>query len=116
MTISETLVLVSFIAGLIPAIALLLLYGFRTRWTATIAGRAVFALVAMMATSYGLTVLTLVFPEFFLGDDGEWFRIVIRFIIAAVMWNLLLLFFRAQGIGKRRSEQIPDKEQDRYEG
>jgi hypothetical protein len=110
------LILISFIAGLIPAILLLILYGFRTAWQATVAGRAVFALVAVLAVSYGLTVLTLLYPEFFLGEGGEWFRISVRAIIAAVMWNLLFLFFRAQGIGKKKSEQVPDKEQDRYEG
>lgn len=113
MSISEILILVSFIAGLIPAMLLLYLYGVRTAWRATVAGRAVFALVAMMATSYGLSVITLIFPQFFLEENGEWFRILVRFIIAAVMWNLLLLFLRAQGIGKRRSEQVPDKEQDK---
>lgn len=113
MNITESLILITFIAGLLPAILLLILYGLRTAWSATVAGRAVFALVAVMATSYGITVLTLIFPQFFLEEHGEWLRIFIRAIIAAVMWNLLFLFFRAQGIGKRRSEQVPDKEQDK---
>lgn len=116
MSITESLILITFIAGLIPAMLLLVLYGLRTAWRATVAGRAVFALVAVFATSYGLTVVTLIFPDFFLGEVGEWFRIMIRFAVAFVMWNLLLLFFRAQGIGKRKSEQVPDKEQDHNEG
>lgn len=109
---TDALILFSFIAGLIPAVILLVLYGLRTAWSATVAGRAVFALVVVIAVSYGLSVITLTFPQFFREGDGEWVRIVVRLALAGVLWNLLSLFLRAQGIGKRRKNQVPDKEQD----
>lgn len=96
----HSLVIISFVLGLIPALWLLVLYGFRTAWTTTVAGRAVFYLVSVIATSYTLSLLVLLFPEFFKGSPGDWIRIVSRLIIAVALWNLLFLFFRAQRAGE----------------
>jgi hypothetical protein len=104
-TATDVLVFLSFVAGLLPAVLLLYFYGLRTAWNTSVAGRAVFYLIAVTAASYSLSVLTLAFPHFFHDEVGQWFRIVSRTLIAGVLWNLLRLFFRAQGFGRRRSEQ-----------
>jgi hypothetical protein len=110
---TETWILLSFIAGLIPAGILLFMYGARTAWSETIAGRAIFYLVAVTVGGYLLSVATLIWPEIFRQGMGEVFRIIGRFIIAAVLWNLLFLFFRAQGFG--RSKQTREDDADRVD-
>lgn len=104
-TVTDVLVFLSFITGLVPSVLLLYFYGLRTRWNSSVAGRAVFYLIAVTAASYALSVLTLAFPGFFHDEVGQWFRIISRVMIAGVLWNLLRLFFRAQGFGLRRSRQ-----------
>lgn len=95
-SLTDILILASFLAGLIPAAILLVLHGTRTDWYSTTAGRLVFSLIAVIVGTYTLTVLTLVFPDTFHNDPGEWLRIVGRLFMAVVLWNLLKLFLRAQ--------------------
>jgi hypothetical protein len=97
----RVLLVVSFFAGLIPAVILWALYWSRTRWEESDAGKAFFALLAVTALSYLSSVLALVWPDFFSDTAaGLWLRIVVRFAIAAVLLNLLRLFFRAQREGR----------------
>jgi hypothetical protein len=105
----HTLVLVSFLAGLIPAAMLTLLYGIRSPWERSRAGRAVFYLLATTSASYGVSTVVTLFPHYFGPDgDGRWFRVLTRFVIAAVVWNLLRLFFRAQA--EPGGEPMSDRE------
>lgn len=93
---------VAFVAGLIPAVLLWVLYGTRTRWWATDAGWVVFALVSVTAVTYLVSAATLLWPEFFAAGEvpesgpGLWIRIATRFAVAAVLWALFRLFVRAQ--------------------
>jgi hypothetical protein len=41
-------------------------------------------------------------PAWFHGDTGTWVRVVIRFAVAGVLWNMLRLFLRAQRVGRLR--------------
>lgn len=95
------LLVVSFFLGLIPAVLLWVLYWSRTRWEETDAGKAFFALLAVTALSYLSSVLALVWPDFFQDTPaGVWLRIITRFAIAAVLLNLLRIFFKAQREGR----------------
>lgn len=105
----RALLTASFVAGLIPAVILLVLYSARTRWWVTEAGQAFFALIGVTAGSYLLSVLALVLPSIFTETGGVWVRVVLRFAIALVLWNLLRLFFRAQREGRASSVAPPRK-------
>lgn len=108
----RALLTASFVAGLIPSVVLLVLYSARTRFWATAAGQAFFALIGVTALSYLLSVLALAVPGIFADTGGTWVRIVLRFAIALVLWNLLRLFFRAQREG-RSTVAPPRKERGR---
>jgi hypothetical protein len=122
----RVLLVVSFVAGLIPSVLLLVGYGLRTRFWETDAGKGFFALVAVTASSYLLSLLTLIWPAFFAAGEvpptgpGLWIRVAIRFAIALVLWNLLWLFVKAQRQGRstvapprpgrrRRSDETPPR-------
>jgi hypothetical protein len=96
MNVSDALVLISFIAGLVPALLLLTMYGIRVDWRATYTGRTIFYLFLVITTTYSVTVLFLLFPEHFEKDGGLWFRILVRLAIASALWKLFLLFLKAQ--------------------
>lgn len=93
-----------FIAGFIPAVILLVLYGTRTRWYGTIQGRALFSLFLMMVVSYLISLAVILFPEPF--SSGFWFvvRNVSRFAIALALWNMLRIFLKAQAAGRSKDE------------
>jgi hypothetical protein len=100
---------VSFVVGLVPAAVLWVLYGLRTDWRETQAGRAMFALISVFAVSYLLTVVVLLVPGWFHETAGIWVRIVIRLAVAAVLWNLLRLFLKAQRSGRRAAADATEK-------
>lgn len=94
------LITLAFVAGLVPSILLMILYGFRTRWSGTHAGRALFSLILVIVVSYSSSVLILLRPEWFAGSGGKTFRLVIRVGIALALWYLLYVFYRAQRGGQ----------------
>lgn len=98
---TSALITVSFILGLVPVAILWLLYGVRTQWRETQAGRAMFALITVTAVSYLLSVVVLLLPGWFHDTVGIWFRIVTRLAVAGGLWNLLRLFLKAQRHGRR---------------
>ena len=89
----------SFVAGLIPAVALLIGYGLLTDWWKTFTGRVLFGLIAVTAVSYGLSSFTLLWPGFWQGP-GELARVIIRFAVAAVLWGLWAVWVRARRAGR----------------
>jgi hypothetical protein len=103
----EGLVLLSFLAGLIPAMTLAVLYGLKVNWNNSMAGRAIFYLIMVTAASYLLSTVVLAWPHWFTEELGVIFRLVIRFAIAAVLWNLLRLYLRAQKEGREIDHSEP---------
>jgi len=103
----------SFIAGLIPAVVLFILYAWKTPWRVkgNTAGRAMFLMILVFAASYGLSVIVLVAPGLFDDTSGQWIRIILRLAIAAVLWNLLRLFLTVQRRA-RDDERIHNAEND----
>ena len=102
--------LFSFVAGLVPAVLFVVLYGFRSYWRTNPAGRAMFVLALVISTSYLVSVISLAWPEFFTNDPlGIWFRIASRLIIAATLWNLLRVLLRAQKQDKKARSPILDR-------
>jgi hypothetical protein len=98
----HTLLTVSFVAGLIPAVLFVAQYAFRSEWRATPAGRAVMALMGVIAASYALGVVALVRPTFFLEATGLYVALAIRLIIAVVLWNLWWVLWKAQREDSKR--------------
>jgi len=109
MNVTNVFVLLSFVAGLIPALILLVMYGFRTDWKGNPGGQVIFSLIVITVASYSLSVATLAWPSVFHGETGERIRIAGRLLIAAGLWNLLRLFFMAQGIGRSRQGRADDR-------
>lgn len=99
---NNTLIIASFGAGLLPILIFLVLYGLRTRWNESPAGRFLFGMAFTTVISYGLSLLTLMFPGYFNDNHGELIRIIVRFLLAGVSWSLLIVFFRAQNSGRRK--------------
>ena len=103
----SALIIASFVAGLIPTTIFLLYYGLRTKWYESRTGIVMFLMTLVTTISYSVSLLTLSFPDYFHGANGEWVRIIIRFALAAVSWSLLWLLISAQIAGeKRRSRDI----------
>jgi hypothetical protein len=107
---TDTLIILSFIAGLVPTAIFLLSYGIRTKWAESSAGRFLFAMAFTTTVSYSVSLVTLLIPDYFNGTEGEWIRIIIRFMLAAVSWSLLYVFFRAQKAGNRRRHRADTPE------
>lgn len=100
---SHLLLTVSWLLGLFPSVLLLGLYIWRTGWPtrANPAGRAMVALLGVTTATYLLSVMILIWPWMFRGTGGLTIRIGSRLAVAAVLWNLLRLFLRAQRAGRR---------------
>ena len=113
----RTLLTVSFVAGLIPAVLFVIQYAWRSEWRATPAGRAIMGLMSVIAGTYSLTVFALIWPAFFLGPAGVPLLIIIRLIIAAVLWNLWWVLRKAQrgdvDRGRRASGPVIQPERGR---
>ena len=95
----------SFIAGLIPAVALFIGYGLLTDWWKTFTGRVLFGLIATITVSYALSSFTLLWPGFWHGP-GELTRVLIRFAVAAVLWGLWAVWVRARRAGRRSGQSV----------
>lgn len=93
---TETLVIISFAAGLVPSGIMLWLYGFRTAWETSTAGRTLFGMILITVLSYALSLAVTIFPDVFRDTPGEWVRIGVRLALAGGLWFLLRLFLRAQ--------------------
>lgn len=104
---SHVLLTISWLLGLIPAAVLLGLYLWRIGWPrkSNPAGRAMVGLLTVVNATYVLSVLILVWPWLFLGTGGLTIRIGSRMAVAAVLWNLLRLFLRAQRAGRRADRE-----------
>jgi hypothetical protein len=100
--------IISFLASFVPSLFFLAGYAFRTRWEDTVAGRVIFFMATVLAISYGLSVLTLLFPTFFHDARGETIRILIRFLLSVMQWSLLWLLFKVQHY--RSKSQKEDKD------
>jgi hypothetical protein len=90
------LLTVAFVIGAIFGNLLMLQYWWRSRWRSTRTGHILLALFAVIAVSYDLTVLSLLWPHLFEGDTGSAIRIVVRFAIDAVLIGMYVLLVRAQ--------------------
>lgn len=89
----------AFVLGAVPAHALALIYGLRTNWFRTGAGRVLFALFAVTVVSYDLSLLALFWPATFgtaAAGPGLWVRVGGRFAIAIVLGWMLWLLLRVQ--------------------
>lgn len=104
---THVLLTVSWLLGLIPALLLAGLYVWRIGWPRADnpAGRAMLALLGVTNVTYLLSVLVLIWPWLFLGPAGLTIRIGSRLAVAAVLWNLLRLFLRAQRAGRRADRE-----------
>ncbi len=98
------LLTISWALGLMPSAGLLVAYIWRVGWPGkdNPGGRAVVALTSVLTMTYLLTVVALVAPSLFNGGLGVTFKVCARLAVAAVIWNLLRLFVRAQRAGRRR--------------
>lgn len=98
MTVSDWVLLGAFVAGALPANALVVRYWFWTPdWRGTSTGWVLMSLFIVTAISFNLSVLVLLFPDTFKdGGLGLTLRLLIRWSIAAVLWALLVLLLRAQ--------------------
>lgn len=105
MDLDRWLLIASFITALVPSVILLALYGFRTRFWSSETGWAFFWLIVVVVASYGLSLVSLIFGEWANSDGGMWVRALSRFGIAAVLWNLLRVFLRAQRRGTLAHER-----------
>lgn len=97
----------SFVAGLIPAVALFVGYGLLTDWWKTFTGRVLFGLVVVVLASYLLSTVTLIWRDFWQGGPGELARVVIRFGIAAVLWGLWAVWVRSRRISRQPRDSEP---------
>lgn len=86
----------SFVAGLIPSVVLLIWYGFLTAWYRTLTGWVLFGLIFVTSVSYGLTSVVLFWPGYWRDGPGEPLRITIRWLVASVLWGLLVVFIRSR--------------------
>lgn len=100
----ETLLRISFYAGLIPSLVFVVLYGIRSAWRETSTGRAIMLLMGIIALSYLLGVIGLIWPRFFQGDYALWIALVIRIAIAFVLINLTIVLIRTQNDDRRDRE------------
>jgi hypothetical protein len=89
----------TFVVGAVVGNLLLLQYGARSRWFSTITGVVVLSLFGIIALSYNLSALVLVWPHLFDGG-GIWVRIVGRVLIDVVLIALYVLLVRAQRRGR----------------
>lgn len=94
----------SFLFGLIPMSAFLAYYGLKTTWYATRIGVVMFFMALTTTVSYCVTLATILFPGFFLGDTGENIRVVVRFALGSVSWGLLGLLVDAQLNGRNKEK------------
>jgi hypothetical protein len=95
--VTASLLLTSgFVIGAIFGNLLLLQYGFRSRWRETRTGHVLISLFAVIALSYDVSALALLFPDTFDGGMGLGVRIAARHAINVVLIALWLLLMRAQ--------------------
>lgn len=100
----QTLLTAAFVIGAIFGNLLVVQYGWRSQWRATITGHVLLALFAVIAVSYDLSVLFLLWPDVFEeGSLGEVFRVAARFAIDVVLVAMYVLLVRAQ----RRDRSLP---------
>jgi hypothetical protein len=100
----DNLLKISFYAGLVPSIVFVVLYGFRSSWRRSSTGRAVMALMSIIAVSYALGAVAIVRPQLFANDIALWVAIVFRFMIAAVLINMTAVLIRTQ---RQQNERFP---------
>lgn len=108
----------AFVAGAIFGNLLWFQYWWRSNWRSTPTGKVMFALFAVIALSYDLSVLALLLPEVFMGGPGEVIRIVARWGIVAVLASLYLQLVRAQRAGRPgpvRADDVTPPEGVRHE-
>lgn len=86
----------SFIAGFVPSIILLVMYGLMTAWYRTFTGWVLFGLIFVTVVSYGLSSIVLLWPNYWRDGPGEPARIIIRWLVASVLWGLLVVFIRSR--------------------
>ncbi len=95
----------SFYAGLVVSIVFVVLYAARSSWRESGTGRAIMALMSIIAISYSLGVIALIWPEFFRSDTARWIALAIRLAILVVLINMTVLLLRAQ---KQDREENPN--------
>ncbi len=100
---SHALLTIAFAIGAVFGNLLVIQYSWRSRWRATPTGRVLLALFAVIAASYDLSVMALLWPGTFMTGGGEVVRLVARFAIDGVLIGLYVLVVRAQ----RRDRDAP---------
>lgn len=100
---NRSMLVISFVIGAAVGNLLLVQYAARSRWWKTITGRVLFSLFAVIAASYDLSALALLWPDFWRGPGGLTIRVIARFAIDAVLIGMYVLLVRAQ----RRDRQVP---------
>jgi hypothetical protein len=105
--------LVLFVAGLVPATLMMLTFGIKTAWWVTAAGRMLFGFVLVTVMSYGLGVVILIWPKVLQPEStvGLWVRIVIRALVAAVLWYMFVVYLATQ----RRNRKALDEERTAHQ-
>ena len=100
----QLLLKISFYAGLIPSLIFVVMYGVRSAWRESSTGRAIMLLMSIIAFSYLLGVVNLIWPGFFLSDYALWIALVIRVAIALVLINMTIVLFQTQSAERHDRE------------
>jgi hypothetical protein len=95
-----------FVVGAIMGNLLLVQYWVRSNWRSTPTGKVMFALFAVIAASYDLSVLAIFWPDFFDGMTGMGIRIGARWVINIVLIALYVLLLRAQRNGRDATPSV----------
>lgn len=103
MSVSRLLLTAAFVVGALFGNLLLAQYWVRSKWRATVTGHVLLALFAVIAVSYDLSVVALLWPQVFQGGVGLVIRVGARFAIDAVLIGMYVLLVRAQ----RRDRALP---------
>jgi len=108
----NTLLRVSFYVGLAASIVFVVLYGFRSSWRYSSTGRSIMALMSIIAITYSLGVVALIWPHFFISDTARWVALAIRVSVALVLINMTWLLLRAQRRDRHDDNGNDDREGD----
>lgn len=115
MSVLDWLLLLTFIAGLVPSVIFTTLYAYKSAWSTTDAGRAVMTLMSVIAATYLSSVATLVFSEFFLDTPGVILRIIVRTACAIALIKMCRVLIVAQRPAERQRADRAD-ERERFPG
>ena len=105
-TVLDLLLLISFVAGLVPALVFTGLYAVRSAWSSTAAGRAVMTLMFVITATYLSGVFTILFPEFFRDEPGIFLRIIVRGFCAVALIRMCAVLLKAQQLDHNPRQRV----------